>query len=73
MPEDARIFDRLKDYPFGMSAHILYPQIDPDVPLTLSRKGFDYIRKNFSLTYKQLPIITIGSLMFGEKIIKIYN
>ena len=46
MPKDAQVFAAISNYPFGMSAHILYPQIDKELPLTLSSKGFDYIRKN---------------------------
>ena len=50
LPQDAAVFAALSDYPFGMCAHILYPQIDPDVPLTLSSKGFEFIRKNIGFS-----------------------
>ncbi len=46
LPKDAQVFAAIPDYPFGMNAHILYPQIDSENPLTLSAKGFEYIRKN---------------------------
>lgn len=46
LPKDVQVFAAIPDYPFGMSAHILYPQIDKETPLTLSEKGYDYIRKN---------------------------
>ena len=33
-------------YLWGMTAHIIYQCIDKDTPLTLSKKGIDYIREN---------------------------
>lgn len=31
---------------WGMTAHIVYKEIDPDMPITLSAKGMKYIREN---------------------------
>ncbi len=45
LPDDCKVFAGLDDYEFGMCAHIHYPQIDDVSTLTLSRKGFDFIRK----------------------------
>ena len=50
LPVDAKVFRELAFYPFGMCAHILYPQIDADNPMTLSKKGFEYIRNNVGFT-----------------------
>lgn len=38
--------DRPKSDLWGMTAHIIYKCIDADTPLTLSKKGIDYIREN---------------------------
>lgn len=40
-------FKELQDKnPWGMTAHIVYSAIDPDTPITMSKKGIDYIRRN---------------------------
>lgn len=31
---------------WGMTAHIVYKEIDPDTPLTMSAKGIQYVREN---------------------------
>lgn len=36
-------FKQLNDMPAGMTAHILLPQIDDKNPITISKKGIDYI------------------------------
>lgn len=37
-------FKHLKDVKFAMTAHILYTKIDAQLPITLSKKGIDFIR-----------------------------
>ncbi len=37
-------FRVLADLPMGMTAHIVYPALDPDAPVTLSRAGIGYLR-----------------------------
>ncbi len=43
LAKDFYPFQQLKDCPFGMTAHILLPEIDNRLPLTLSKKGIDGI------------------------------
>ncbi len=44
IPDDVKIFQEDYGVDMAMNAHILYPQIDPNFPLTLSPKGIDFIR-----------------------------
>ena len=39
-------FAALADLPFAMTAHIVYDAIDPDQPVTVSRKGISLIRRD---------------------------
>ena len=43
-------FRALSDLPMAMTAHIVLPEIDPETPLTLSREGIDYLRREIGLT-----------------------
>ena len=42
-------FRALADLPMAMTAHIVVPAIDPDVPVTLSRAGMRYLRDRIGL------------------------
>lgn len=42
-------FRALADLPMVMTAHIVLPEIDPDVPLTLSSAGIGYLRAKLGL------------------------
>ena len=41
---DFQIFKNLADYPFAMSAHIIYDALDKKLPITLSKKAIFYIK-----------------------------
>jgi beta-N-acetylhexosaminidase len=41
---DFHIFKNLAHYPFAMTAHITYQALDPDLPVTLSKKAIFYIK-----------------------------
>lgn len=41
---DFAAFRALSDLPLGMTAHVLFPALDPDTPATLSRAAMDEIR-----------------------------
>jgi beta-N-acetylhexosaminidase len=43
-------FRALSDLPMVMTAHIVLPEIDPDRPVTLSRRGIAYLRETLGLT-----------------------
>lgn len=42
---DFAAFQGLADLPLGMTAHIVYPEIDPDAPATQSEKVLDLVRR----------------------------
>lgn len=42
---DFAVFKLLADMPWAMTAHIIYTAIDPELPVTLSPKMIQYIRK----------------------------
>ncbi|WP_421878151.1 beta-N-acetylhexosaminidase [Pacificispira sp.] len=44
MASDIVPFRRLRDMPYGMTAHIVFDAIDPDRPLTQSESGIAFIR-----------------------------
>ena len=41
---DFQIFKNLANYPFAMSAHIIYDALDKELPITLSKKAIFYIK-----------------------------
>ena len=43
-------FKALGDCPMAMTAHIVLPEIDPDVPVTMSKAGISFIRRELGLT-----------------------
>lgn len=43
-------FSALADLPMVMTAHIVLPEIDPDVPLTLSKDGVRFLREILGLS-----------------------
>ncbi|MDA8585765.1 beta-hexosaminidase [Rhodobacteraceae bacterium] len=47
---DFRPFRDLADLPMVMTAHIVLPEIDPEVPVTLSPEGIAYLRQQLGLT-----------------------
>ena len=47
---DFKIFKNLCDMPWAMTAHILYSDIDPDNPATLSKKIIDIIRNDIGFS-----------------------
>jgi len=42
---DFRPFEQLSDLPMGMTAHVCYTAIDPNLPLTLSDTGISMVRE----------------------------
>ena len=50
MNTDFAPFRRLADLPMVMTAHIVLPEIDPRLPLTLSPEGVRYLRNDLGLT-----------------------
>lgn len=42
-------FRALSDLPMVMTAHIVLPEIDPGLPITLSSSGIDYLRREIGL------------------------
>ena len=47
---DFRPFKALGDYPMAMTAHIVLPEVHPDLPLTLSPDGVKLLRETLGLT-----------------------
>jgi beta-N-acetylhexosaminidase len=43
-------FKALNDLPMAMTAHVVYPALDPDLPATLSRPVMQAIRTRSALT-----------------------
>lgn len=43
-------FRELAELPLVMTAHLLIPEIDPDLPITLSPQGITYLRENLALS-----------------------
>lgn len=52
--KDFAIFKSLKAYPFAMTAHILYEDLDSQLPVTLSQTAISYIRNEIG--YKNILI-----------------
>ncbi|NND41331.1 MAG: glycoside hydrolase family 3 protein [Silicimonas sp.] len=46
---DFATFKALADLPMVMTAHIVLPEIDPEVPVTLSAEGIGYLRKRIGI------------------------
>lgn len=42
---DFAVFKALNDLPMAMTAHVIYNALDPEAPVTTSKKSIDYIRK----------------------------
>lgn len=42
---DFAVFKGLNDLPMAMTAHVIYNSLDPEAPVTISKKSIDYIRK----------------------------
>ena len=42
-------FKALGDFPLAMTAHIVLPEIDPNVPVTLSVEGVQFVRRSLGL------------------------
>lgn len=49
MESDFRPFRALADLPMVMTAHIVLPEIDPELPVTLSREGIGFLRGRLGL------------------------
>jgi beta-glucosidase-like glycosyl hydrolase len=42
---DFAVFKNLQDLPFAMTAHVIYTALDSDLPVSVSPRGINYIRK----------------------------
>ncbi|MEM8979561.1 MAG: glycoside hydrolase family 3 N-terminal domain-containing protein [Pseudomonadota bacterium] len=42
---DFDAFSQLRDLPLGMTAHVVFPSLDPEHPVTQSPKAIDYLRR----------------------------
>ncbi|XVN43279.1 MAG: glycoside hydrolase family 3 N-terminal domain-containing protein [Candidatus Rickettsia vulgarisii] len=43
---DFEVFRQLSDSKYAMTAHIIFEALDPDKPVTISKKSIDFIRKD---------------------------
>ena len=51
---DFAVFKKLNDLPMAMTAHVVYNSLDPELPVTISKKSIEYIRQE--LGFKALLI-----------------
>ncbi len=45
---DFKIFAQLNQFPLAMTAHIIYDALDPELPVTLSKKALKFIREELN-------------------------